>query len=214
MGVFARLDKGGSGVQAGLSALPQLPSYMPRKSPLADDDSQPVMVPRNDKGLVAMPLERVRRLREHLIRTLHSLRKSQHLEDVAAAVPPQPAGFAACVAHAACSLCQGFCCRNGDDDGFLDDRTLARVRLTRPDITDQALLRLYLDHVPPVSYQDSCIFHGGRGCTLDRTTRADICNSYFCGGLGAYLRGINQATPTFIIAGEGSGMRTSPVLSP
>ena len=32
-----------------------------------DDDSHPVMVPRNDKALVAIAPERIRRLREHLI---------------------------------------------------------------------------------------------------------------------------------------------------
>lgn len=35
-----------------------------------DDDSLPVMVPRNEKALVAIAPERVRRLREHLIEAL------------------------------------------------------------------------------------------------------------------------------------------------
>ena len=36
----------------------------------ADEDCEPVIVPRNDKSLVAVAPERVRRLREHLIGTL------------------------------------------------------------------------------------------------------------------------------------------------
>ncbi len=32
-----------------------------------DDDSEPVIVPLNDKALVAIASERIRRLREHLI---------------------------------------------------------------------------------------------------------------------------------------------------
>jgi hypothetical protein len=163
-------------------------------------------VPRNDKGLVATPPERVQRLREHLIKELADL------ECFASPVRPAPTGFAARVAQTACSLCKGFCGRNGDDDAFLDDRTLARVRLARPGMTERALLRLYLERVPPVTYRASCIFHGSRGCTLDRSMRADVCNGYFCGDLGTFLKSRDPETPTVIIAGEGEKMRTSPVL--
>ena len=178
-----------------------------------DDDSHPVMVPRNDKALVAIAPERIRRLREHLIKTLRELRTAKHLDRSASPQRPEPAGFAARVALIACSLCKGWCCRNGDDDAFLDDRTLARVRVARPDLSEPAVLRLYLERVPPVAYHNSCIFHGKRGCTLDRSLRADVCNSYFCGDLGAYMK-TGAAIPTMVIAGEGDKMRTSRVLVP
>jgi hypothetical protein len=181
---------------------------------LNGDDSQPVMVPRNDKPLVAVPPQRVRRLREHLIKELRDLRNAKHVERFASPVRPEPAGFAARVARTACSLCKGWCCRNGGDDAFLDDRTLARVRLANPGMTETALLRLYVDRVPAVSYPDSCIFHGSRGCTLDRSMRADVCNSYFCGGVSTYLKSDDLESPTVIIAGEGDKMRTSQVLVP
>ena len=181
---------------------------------LGGDDSQPVMVPRNDKPLVAVSPQRARRLREHLIKELQDLRKAKHLERFASPVRPEPAGFAARVVQTACSLCKGWCCRNGGDDGFLDDRTLARVRLSNPGMTENALLRLYVDRVPAVAYPDSCIFHGSRGCTLDRSMRADVCNSYFCGGVSTYLKSEDLESPTMIIAGEGDKMRTSQVLVP
>jgi hypothetical protein len=44
----------------------------------ADDDSLPVMVPRNDKAVVPISLERVRRLRKHLVVTLRSLRTAKN----------------------------------------------------------------------------------------------------------------------------------------
>jgi hypothetical protein len=184
------------------------------RRPCNDADSQPVMVPRNDKGTVEMPPERVQRLREHLIQELRDLRKAKHLEGFASPTHPGPTGFAVRVAQTACSLCKGFCCTNGDDDAFLDDRTLARVRLARPEMSERALLRLYLGRVPPVAYRDSCIFHGSRGCTLDRSMRADVCNSYFCGGLSAYMKSGDHETPTMVIAGEGDKMRTSSILMP
>jgi hypothetical protein len=39
-----------------------------------NDESQMVMVPRNDKALVAIAPERVCRLREHLMKALRELR--------------------------------------------------------------------------------------------------------------------------------------------
>lgn len=178
------------------------------------DDAEPVMVPRSDRELVPMETARARRLREHLIKQLHDLRQTSHLQSLASRARPETGGFAARVAQTACSLCKGWCCRNGGDDGFLDDRTLARVRLTRPEMTEQRIVRLYLDCVPHASYRDSCIFHGSGGCTLDRAIRADVCNSYFCGGLSAFLKSAGPAAPAVVIAGERDNLRTSPVLVP
>jgi hypothetical protein len=140
-----------------------------RTHTVGDDESQPVMVPRNDKALVAILPERVQRLREHLIQQLGDLRVAKHLDRIASPERPEPAGFFATVARSACSLCKGWCCRNGNDDAFIDDRTLARVRVAKPELTERALLRLYLDRVPALAYQDSCIFHGKQGCTLPRS---------------------------------------------
>jgi hypothetical protein len=179
----------------------------------ADDNSQPVMVPRSDKTLAAIPPKRVRQLREHLIKALRELRTAKPLERFASRLRPEPADFPARVATTACSLCKGWCCRNGGDDAFLDDRTLARVRIANPSMTEADLLHLYLDRLPPVAYRDSCIFHGARGCTLDRSLRSDVCNSYFCGGLGDYMK-TGATVPVKVIAGEGNQMRTSPVLRP
>src|SRR6195952_3518668 len=91
---------------------------------VADDDSQPVMVPRSDRMLVAMSPERARRLRKHLVMTLHKMTDRAH--------PVSPlqlelVGFAARVAQAACSLCKGWCCKGGGDHAFLDEPTIARV---------------------------------------------------------------------------------------
>jgi hypothetical protein len=181
-----------------------------RRRDLDDDESLPVMVPRSDKALAPISAARVRRLREHLSAALHTMKDPKCS---ASPLRPEPEGFAARVARVACSLCKGWCCRNGGDDGFLDDRTIARVRVARPDLDERGLLRLYIDHVPEAAYDGSCIFHGKRGCTLDRSLRSDVCNSYFCGGLGAYMK-TRAAVPTRVIAGEGDEMRTSPVLLP
>jgi hypothetical protein len=68
--------------------------------------------------------------------------------------------------------------------------------------------------MPSVAYRDSCIFHGKKGCTLDRSMRADICNTYFCNGLMAYIKGGHAPEPTVVIAGDTEKMHVSPVMMP
>jgi hypothetical protein len=186
----------------------------PNFKAVADDDSLPVMVPRNDKAAVPISPERVRRLRKHLVVTLRALRMMKDPEYSVSPLRPEPEGFAARVARTACSLCKGWCCRNGKDHAFLDEGTMARVRRASLALDVPAVLQLYIERVPEVGYEDSCIFHGKQGCTLDRSLRSDVCNSYFCGGLQVYMTGGDTMTPTMIIAGVGDKMRTSPILMP
>jgi hypothetical protein len=186
----------------------------PNFKAVADDDSLPVMVPRNDKAAVPISPERVRRLRKHLVVTLRALRMMKDPEYSVSPLRPEPEGFAARVARTACSLCKGWCCRNGEDHAFLDEGTMARVRRASLTLDVPAVLQLYIERVPEVGYEDSCIFHGKQGCTLDRSLRSDVCNSYFCGGLQVYMTGGDTMTPTMIIAGVGDKMRTSPILMP
>ena len=180
----------------------------------AEDDSSPVMVPRNDKAVVPTSNERVRRLRKHLVVALRALRTIKNHKRSVSPLRPEPEGFAGRVARAACSLCKGWCCRNGADHAFLDEVTMARVRRARLTLDAPTVLRLYLERVPEVGYEGSCIFHGKQGCTLDRSLRSDVCNSYFCDELESYMADGDAVRPTMIIAGVGDKMRTSPILVP
>ena len=44
--------------------------------------------------------------------------------------------------------------------------------------------------------------------------RAEVCNIYYCGDLGDFMKSAGNPGPTVVIAGEGDKMRTSPVLTP
>jgi hypothetical protein len=181
---------------------------MARRVPYPDDEALPVIVPRNDRSLVPTSPERVRRLREHLERLFISMRRDEPASKVRAG----PEGFAAHVAKVACALCRGWCCFNGEDDAFLDEATLARVP---PGLVSPAeAIEMYVERVPDAGYQNSCIFHGAKGCTLDRSMRSDVCNSYFCGGLHSFISSVEAAGPTVVISGEVDRMRLSPVLVP
>ena len=181
---------------------------MARRVPYPDDEALPVIVPRNDRPLVPTSPERIGRLREHLGRLFISMRRAEPASPVRAG----PAGFAARVANAACALCRGWCCHNGADDAFLDEATIARV--TPGLVSNAEVIEMYIERVPDAGYQDSCIFHGAKGCTLDRSMRSDVCNSYFCGGLHSFLASAEAAGPTIVISGELDRMRLSPVLVP
>ncbi len=181
---------------------------MARRVPYPDDEALPVIVPRNDRALVPTSPERIRRLREHLVRLCISMRHAEPPSMVRAG----PDGFAARVASAACSLCRGWCCRGGADDAFLDEATLAR--LSPGLVSAVEAIEMYVERVPNVGYQDSCIFHGANGCTLDRSMRSDVCNAYYCAGLHSFISAVEERGPTVVISGELDHMRLSPVLVP
>jgi hypothetical protein len=174
---------------------------------------QAVVVPLSRKALAPMARDRIRRLRKHLVRSLRTLRTMKDPKGSASPLRPEPEGLAGRVARTACSLCRGFCCKGGEEHAYLDERTMARVRLARPELDARAVIRLYTDRVPAESYESSCIFHGAQGCTLDRSLRSDLCNLYFCTTLGNFVRSENAPTSAIVIAVEGEETRISPVLT-
>jgi hypothetical protein len=180
---------------------------MPRRPSYPDDDTVPVIVPRSDRKLIPIPPERVKSLRERLAALLIRMKANEP----ASSVQPGLDGFAARVATAACTLCKGWCCKNGGDDGFLNEATLTRVW---PAMTVDAIIHMYVERVPDIGYEGSCIFHGEKGCTLPRDFRSNVCNVYFCGGLHAFIQSDEKAGPTIVIAGELDSMRLSPILVP
>jgi hypothetical protein len=172
------------------------------------------MVPRSQKALVVTSKGRVRQLRKHLVDSLRAFRSMQKARPASSLPRPEPEGFAAQVAQSACTLCKGWCCRGGGDHAYIDETTMARVSRAMPELDARQILRLYVDRVPAEGYDSSCLFHGERGCTLTRALRSDVCNGYFCRGLEDYLKAGDAGAAVIVIAGEGDGMRTSPVLTP
>jgi hypothetical protein len=175
--------------------------------------NQAVMVPLNVRALAPKEPERVWRLRKHLVQSLRAMRTMKRPVESAPPLRPEPDGFIGKVARAACSLCRGFCCKGGGDHGYLDERVMARVRQARPELDARAVLRLYVERVPATGYAGSCIFHGEAGCTLDRSLRSDVCNSYFCTGLSKFLNSSEAPTAAIIIATQEGETRMSQVIS-
>jgi len=178
----------------------------------AGDEQQAVMVPGYAGTLAQRDAGRIRALRKHLA---ESMRDAREAKTQAAVTPPpeQPGGFRASVARTACTLCRGWCCRNGGEHAYLDGRALARVRRERPELDARAILRLYTDAVAEPAYAGSCMFHGASGCTLDRSLRSDLCNSYYCSGLEAFMKSETLPGKAIVLSAAEGKMRMSPVLT-
>jgi hypothetical protein len=174
-----------------------------------------VTVPLNTKPLAPTPPERVRRIREHVVRTLRSLRRIKPEEQYVSPLRPEPQGFAGTLARAACTLCAGYCCKGGGEHAYIDERDLARVRQAHPELGARAVVRLFIESVPFESHAGSCVFHGPQGCTLPRSLRSDVCNSYFCGALRDCIASANSASRVVIRACDAEGTtRVAPALTP
>jgi hypothetical protein len=175
----------------------------------AADGNQALNVPLNRKPLTPTSPERVRRLRKHLVASLRAMRTMKDPKGSASPLRPEPDDFSGRVARAACTACRGWCCKGGGEHAYLDERVMARVRHALPELDARAVLKLYIERVPAVGYEGSCVFHGTEGCTLDRSLRSDVCNSYFCMALGNYVKSDSAATSVMVIAADGDEMHTT-----
>lgn len=169
-------------------------------------------VPLQRGALGPLPPERVRKLRRHLIAAMRDLREAKRPERMLQRPAEEPVGFAATVVQESCALCQGHCCRGGGEDAYIDAWTMARVRNDRPELDARAIIRLYVEAVAWVGVAGSCVFHGAAGCTLDRSLRSHLCNSYVCSGLSAFLKQQPMPARVAIVAARGGQEERSPVL--
>ncbi|MCF7699911.1 hypothetical protein [Loktanella sp. M215] len=93
------------------------------------------------------------------------------------------------IGAAACTACQGRCCRLGlHEHAFLRERDIARRVRLHPDLTPAAIMAHYTAALPALSSDGSCVYHGATGCVLSRDWRSDTCNAYRCPSLSALVR--------------------------
>jgi hypothetical protein len=139
------------------------------------------VVPANDLPMVSRTPDRTARLREHV---------AGHVEEAARLLaageaPPLEDVATSDVHHRSlhvCAACLGGCCTQGADRAYITPATLARyAEVSGTPVA--SLPDIYAARVPAEGYETSCIFHGPRGCGLDREMRSDTCNQHLCGGL-------------------------------
>ncbi|MFL5257859.1 MAG: hypothetical protein ACJ8AI_34265 [Rhodopila sp.] len=147
-----------------------------------------LVVPHQDRPLEPPSPARIRRFKRHLIECLRDLRKARRPERLLRPPVVAPPPEAAPVLRAGCAACRGYCCLGGEEHAYLDERTMARVRHDQPDLGERTLIAAYVAQIAPLSFQDSCLFHGETGCTLRAEMRARLCDAFFCTPLREFLR--------------------------
>jgi hypothetical protein len=200
---------------------------IPRSRPLASDgrfaqatSSMPepppvtVTVPLQDSDLAPSAPDRVRRLRRHLVEAMRDLREAKRPDRLIQPATEEPTGFARNVVREGCAQCRGFCCKGGGEHAYIDERTMARVRRDRPDLDARAIIRCYVEALAPLAYRDSCLFHSRDGCTLPRSLRAELCNSYYCNGLRDFLKHDPPPERVVIVATRGGVERRAMLADP
>ncbi len=151
------------------------------------------VVPASERPLVKLTDSRRRRFARHLIRAAQGLQSMVNsliqtdaaTADAAPGAAPPHTGDE--MLASACRVCQGHCCRLGEDHAFIRIETLQRCLAADTTLTSRSLLRRYLSRLPEQSYRGSCIFHGVRGCSLPRQMRSSVCQDYLCGDLRELL---------------------------
>lgn len=83
----------------------------------------------------------------------------------------------------ACTTCRGACCTNGREHAFLRPRFLAWRLLQEPGLTTAEMFADYTARMPGLSHEESCVYHGERGCVLPREIRGSTCNDFLCTGI-------------------------------
>jgi hypothetical protein len=153
------------------------------------------VVPRQEAPVLPLPAPRRAALEAHLAAIAAEgfaiARPEDHWSpgDAAGRAAPETG-----LAVAACSTCQGSCCRlGGAQMAFLTARDVCRYRLTEPAPTAEGFVARYLGFLPEASVADACAYQGATGCTVPRAERSNICNSHHCTGLRALLASWNEA---------------------
>jgi hypothetical protein len=84
--------------------------------------------------------------------------------------------------NAACGTCRGFCCQSlgAANFAFQSVDTITALRQVHPGLTPEAVMALYEAALPALSNDGGCVFQGEQGCTLARSYRSDICNTFRC----------------------------------
>jgi hypothetical protein len=84
------------------------------------------------------------------------------------------------ISTAACTACGGKCCRHGNVQAYINHDSLRAFRHQQPAAGPDAFVATYADRLNAQTYEGSCVHHSGRGCTLPRALRSEVCNRHFC----------------------------------
>lgn len=134
-------------------------------------------------------------------------------EDTFLPTPPTDPDLLA-VASRGCTGCKGACCTTGKTHAYVTIRTLRRIRTAQPDLTAAQIREAYLSRLGGPTYQNSCVFHGAKGCKLSVEIRSDTCNYYFCSDLHGFFKAATPPVRTVMAWPEKDGSLSTALVEP
>jgi hypothetical protein len=137
-------------------------------------------LPANERTIVPLPEERRAAFASNLA---FSIDKAMEDPDRPIPVTPETPAAHAGMIRGGCTACRGSCCRFGGDRAFLYPDHFRLLLRERPRMTREEIQAEYLSRLPERAVHDSCVYHTETGCALPRELRANLCNTFLCGGL-------------------------------
>lgn len=177
-----------------LHTLTQIRESMPKSWP---QTAELAILPHNQQQLMPLGSERIeahRRYLEQIVREAAETRDADGMiapETCATTSGISPIEADLPVLGAACGLCGGYCCNTGGNTAWLEPATIARLLRQAPPVAENSVVENYLEHLPAISYENSCIYHAENGCSLPKNIRSNVCNQYLCRGLGELARAVS-----------------------
>lgn len=152
---------------------------MAKELGLASPEALPlVLLPANRSQSSILSERRKKRFRAHLRKVVEE----------AFGTPLEPSPMpnelgASPILEQACAICRGRCCHAGGDHAFVDIPTIHAYRHAHPEASPEEIIDAYLARLGERTMDSGCVFQGEKGCLLERTMRAAICNRFLCSPL-------------------------------
>jgi hypothetical protein len=162
----------------------------------------PVSVPAAERPISLLPQERLSVLGDHLAQLISDLREDggeaarQRGDDDTSTPAAEGDCMRVSILQQACATCRGYCCLGGEDLAYLDRGMMSSYLDEHPQDDPPEVISRFLSHLPENTCEDSCVYHGEKGCGLPREMRSSICNGFECSELG-WLREELRGSPPY-----------------
>jgi hypothetical protein len=159
-----------------------------RLSPQLPDEAILMIIPENTRKIVKQPAERIAEFRDHLNQVMEQAQAHVENADEHESIQITHEDRAVRAQTSlpvinACTTCGGSCCLQAAGHAFLNRDFFAWRLLNEPDTAVQEKIEDYMRRIPEQAYENSCVYHGAKGCVLPREIRSSTCNDFLCTGI-------------------------------